>query len=109
MGVKVVKETEYGVYVWQMPNGSIVGDDEGHWMCISAKEGDLRKVQALQDAARSYGIEEGTPLFLPGTRKVTDDEWAEQKARMELGLIPDDYDAAAWAEEIEDARRNHNK
>lgn len=106
MGLQVVKETEYGVYVWKMPDGRIVADEEGHWMCIASKEGDIRKVQALQDAARSYGIEEGTPLFVEGARKVTDEEYAEQVERMESGLIPDEYDAAAWAEEIKNARRD---
>src|SRR4051794_19321705 len=100
MNLKPVKETEYGLYIWMMPDGSVVKDEEDNFMCIASREGDFRKIKLLQDAAKSFGIEVGRAFFLPGRRKVDNEEFERQKARLEAGLIPDEYDAAAWAEEI---------
>lgn len=97
---QVVEETRYGLYVWQMPNGSVVTDEERNYLCIAAEKGDLVKMATIRAAARSYGIEEGGPLFLAGHRKVTDEEFEEQKRRMEDGEIPDIYDSAALREEL---------
>lgn len=87
-----IEETIYGVYVWEMPDGKWVGDDEGHYMLISSVKGDKDKIQALTDAARSYGVTEGKPVFLAGRRKVTDEEYSMQETRLKLGLTPDPYD-----------------
>jgi hypothetical protein len=106
MRLKPVQESRYGVYVWRMPNGDVVGDDQGNFMQIQAEEGDLKRVQAITEAARSFGITEGAPYFLPGRRPVDDEEHQRQKTRLELGLIPDEYDWAAWAEEEKRRRQN---
>lgn len=100
--ISSVQETPYGLYVWRMPNGQIVGDDEERFLSIAAKEGDLSKIVELQRAVRHYGITEGGPLFLPGRRKVTDEEYAEQVARMEMGLTPDPYDVGALKDGLSD-------
>lgn len=90
--LKEVAETKYGVYVWQMPDGKWVGDDEGHYMLIPSVYGDPIKIKMLTEAARSYGVIEGAPKFLPGRRKVSDEEYAEQEARLKAGLTPDPWD-----------------
>jgi hypothetical protein len=90
--VKEVQETKYGVYVWEMPDGKWVGDDEGHYMLVPATQGDKDSIKAITDAAKSYGIEEGGPVFLAGRRKVTDEEYSLQETRLKLGLTPDPYD-----------------
>lgn len=90
--MREIEETIYGVYVWQMPDGKWVGDDEGHYMLIPSVKGDVAKINALTAAARSYGVNEGGPKFLAGRRKVTDDEYAEQEARLRMGLTPDPWD-----------------
>lgn len=100
--IRTVQETQYGLYVWQMPNGQIVGDDEDRFLSIAAKEGDLRKIIELQKVVRHYGITEGRPMFLPGRRKVSDDEYAEQLARLNMGLTPDPYDVGALKDELND-------
>lgn len=98
--VSVVQETEYGLYVWITEDGKVVADDEGNYMCITSKDGDLRKVRMLADAAKHYGVEGGKPLFLPGRRMVTDEEYEHQKFRLEMGLTPDPYDAPALRDEL---------
>lgn len=90
--LREVAETRYGVYVWEMPDGRWVGDDEGHYMLIPSEYGDTNKIKALTDAAKSYGVYEGKPKFLSGRRKVSDAEYDEQQARLRAGLTPDPWD-----------------
>lgn len=87
--IRSVEETNLGIYVWEMPDGSYVGDGEGHFMMIPARKGDLGRIAKLRDAAKYYGVEEGRPVFLSNRRPVTDEEYEQQKARLELGLDPD--------------------
>lgn len=103
---KIVEETRYGLYLWQMPNGAVVTDEERNYLSIAAEKGDLRRIKTLIDTVRSFGIEEGKPLWMPGHRKVSEEEYDRQKQRMDDGLIPDEYDAPAWREELS---RNHDR
>ena len=103
--VKIVEETDYGLYIWEMPDGSIVADDEKNYLNIPARRGDKSKIQALTDAVRSYGINEGKAIFLSGHRRVTNEEYEYQKQRLEWGLIPDEMDYGAARDEL----MNHKK
>lgn len=99
MAIKRVQETRYGLYVWITDDGRIVADEDGNYMLIQSKEHDSVRIQKLRQAARAFGVPNGKPVFMPGARPVSDEEYQRQRARLEAGLIPDDYDAAAWAEE----------
>lgn len=99
-GPQVVSEVNYGVYVWRMPNGSYIADSDKRWLSIASLRGDIRRINQLQEAVKGYGIEEGTPEFIEGVRKVTDDEYDEQLERMEAGMIPDIYDIPAHKEKL---------
>lgn len=96
---RVVDEVSYGLYVWVMPDGRWVGDDEGNFLNIASMKGDPKRIAELVQAARSYGINEGGPVFLSGHRQIDDEEYANQKARMAFGLIPDENDIPALMEE----------
>jgi hypothetical protein len=98
--VKIVEETDYGLYLWEMPDGSIVADDEKNYLNIPARRGDKEKLKLLKDAVRSFGIEEGRPVFMSGHRRVTDEEYEYQKQRLEWGLIPDEMDYGAARDEL---------
>lgn len=98
------KYDKFGVYVWEMPDGRYVGDEDGNLLSINSVFGDLDRISKLGRAARSFGINEGKPVFLPGHRKISDAEYERQKERMSQGLIPDELDVAAFEEEAE-ARR----
>lgn len=98
--VKIVEETDYGLYLWEMPDGSIVADDEKNYLNIPARRGDKEKLKLLKDAVRSFGIEEGRPVFMAGHRRVTDEEYEYQKQRLEWGLIPDEMDYGAARDEL---------
>jgi hypothetical protein len=95
---------QFGVYLWQMPDGSVVADEDRNFLSIASMYGDNARMEKLRNAAAQCGVFEGKPLFMPGHRKVTDEEYQEQQARLESGLIPDEYDIGAWKEEL-DSRR----
>lgn len=94
-----VNESTFGVYVWEI-NGQFVADEDGNWLNIPSEKGDLVKIMKLTATAFHYGLKEGKALFLPGRRRVTDDELEEQKQRLAMGLTPDIYDAGALLDEL---------
>lgn len=74
--ISVVRETRLGVYVWELPNGKYLGDDDGNMLAIDAYYGDLRAVKIICDEAKSLGFE-GAPKFLDGQHTCSDDDWYE--------------------------------
>lgn len=96
----------YGLYVWQMEDGKVLGDSDGNVLNVPSLRGDLDRQLKLRAAVRSLGIEGGEPLFLPGQRRVTDDEYADQMDRMINGQVPDPMDIGALKDEIR-GRRAH--
>jgi hypothetical protein len=100
MNVTEVEEVNYGVYLWQMPDGKIVADEDGNYMCIYSLKGDTKKIAALRRFAKEYGVEEGKPLWQSGHRPVTDEEYEYQKKRLELGLVADEWDIPALKEDL---------
>lgn len=105
MKVKVVEESMLGLYVWTTPEGAIVADEDGNYLNIQSVKGDERKIELLKEAARECGVEGGKAMFLSGYRRVTDEEYEYQRQRLELGLIPDELDIAAFKEEYEHAQK----
>jgi hypothetical protein len=97
-----IQEVPWGVYLWQMPDGSFIGDDSGHFLMIASTRGNAERMKALRDAAREFGVTEGQPCFFQGNRIVSDEEYEEQKLRLKFGLTPDKWDVAA----INESRRN---
>lgn len=95
-----VEEVPYGMYVWQTPDGEVLGDDEGNVMNVFCMKGDRRAMAALADAARHYGFPEGKAIWWSGKRRVTDEELQEQEMREKLGLEPDPLNPAALRDEM---------
>lgn len=104
MKVTPVEEVNYGLYLWQMPDESLVVDENGGYLSIPSLRGDIIKIKALKDAARYHGLEEGKPIFFSGHRQVTEEELEEQKSRADLGLVPDPQDMPAMMEYVKDMR-----
>jgi hypothetical protein len=86
---QVIEETTLGIYVWEMPDGRWIGDDDGNFLSITSKKGNRSRMAALADAVRHYGIQEGQPKFLSGRRKIDDEEFEYQNQRLKWGLTPD--------------------
>lgn len=108
---RVVDEIGYGVYVWEMPDGKWVGDDEGHYLTLTCKKGDMMKIMPFVDVVKRFIKEAGYDFsgklkYIDGTRPVTDEQYAEQQQRMSLGLVPDPYDLGSLIEERKQAQAN---
>jgi hypothetical protein len=105
MKVTPVEEVNYGLYLWQTADGSLVCDEDGNYLSIPAIRGDIRQIKKIKDAANYYGIPEGKPVFFSGHRQVTDDEYQNQKQRLEWGLVPDIWDTPAIKEDLQQKKK----
>ena len=97
---KIVEETTLGIYVWEMPDGRWIGDDDGNFLSITSIKGNKSKIDALAREVRSFGIYEGGPKFLSARRKIDDEEFQYQKQRLDWGLVPDPYDIGNYKDEM---------
>lgn len=107
---RVVEELDLGLYVWLMPNGQLLGDGDGNYLNIPAQRGDQSKIANITTVAhsllKSNGFEEeGSAIFQSGRRRVTDEEFEEQKARLKSGLVPDEYDVASMLDTLRAEKR----
>ena len=92
----------FGTYVWQMPDGKRIADDQGRYLCMEGTRDDIVAMAKMRDAALAFAddfpeVLEGRPVFLPGRRQQSDEEHAEDKARFQSGEILD-HDLGAIAE-----------
>lgn len=92
-----VREVNYGVCLWEMPDGSYLGDGDNNFLSLDGLMGDFWVESKMRKAAIYWAGEEaamGRPAWMEGARKLTDSEYDDQKARMESGMIPDWEDEA---------------
>lgn len=97
-------ETTLGIYVWEMPDGRWIGDDDGNFLSITSKYGNKDRINLLAKAVRSYGIYDGQPKFLSGRRKIDDEEFEYQQQRLKWGLVPDPLDIGVYKDEMKKAK-----
>lgn len=96
MGLQVVRDqSNYGVYVWRLPDGSIFSDEDKNVLNIPSERGDITKMAEIRKAAAHYGQPDGEPVFIAGIGRVTEEEYEEDKWRMENGLLSHG-DTGAW-------------
>jgi len=103
-GKKIVEEHPYGMYVWQTPDGEVLGDGDGNIMNVFCIKGDRKAIDAITQAARHYGFPEGEAVWWSGKRRVTDDEYEEQRLREKMGLEPDPLNYAAHMDELREKK-----
>jgi len=94
------EETRLGIYVWEMPDGRWIGDDDGNYLSVTSMKNNKTKINALANTVRSFGIYEGAPKFLSGRRKIDDEEFEHQKQRLDWGLVPDPLDIGNYKDEM---------
>jgi len=97
---KIVEETTLGIYVWEMPDGRWIGDDDGNFLSITSIKGNRSRMDALAREVRSFGIDVSQPKFLSGRRKINDEELQEQEQRLRWGLPPDPYDIGVYKDSV---------
>lgn len=84
---------DWGVYLWQLPDKSFVQNSDGDKLVAGpCKENNLSIIGKMHAAARSLGITEGKPFFMPGFRKISQSEWEDQMERLIDGKVPDAAD-----------------
>jgi hypothetical protein len=101
-----VEEVPYGMYVWELPTGEILGDDEGNVMnCFVWEKKDRPKaVAAIKQAAKSYGFPEGKAVWWSGRRPIDDEELERQLERAKEGFTPDPLDIAGIRAEAQELK-----
>lgn len=104
MSVKVVNQTDLGVYV-ATTFGIPIDDNDGHVLAIAAKKGDKKRIETLIKTAKALGYEEVGFVFLAGHRPVSDEEHYIQQERMKAGLTPDPYDIGESIDAYWEAQR----
>jgi hypothetical protein len=97
---RIVEETTLGIYVWEMPDGRWIGDDDGNFLSITSIKGNRSRIDALAREVRSFGIDVGQPQFLSGRIKINDEELEEQEQRLRWGLPPDPYDIGVYKDSV---------
>ena len=94
------EESTLGIYVWEMPDGRWIGDDDGNFLSITSKKGNRSNIDALAREVSTFGIHEGRPKFLSARRKINDEEFEHQKQRLDWGLVPDPFDIGNYKDEM---------
>lgn len=94
-----VSETNVGIYVWRLPDGSYLADGIDI-LSIESVRGDIQKMAAISKAASYYGYPDGSPEFQEGYRKISDEEFLIQLDRAKKGLVPDKQDVGNYKDEI---------
>ena len=93
----VVEEDDFGVCLWRMPDGLMLGDDEGRFLSMEGRVNDILVESKMRGAAIHWlGKEglEGSAVWVRGSRQVTDNEADDHMERMLEGRIPDPVDSA---------------
>ena len=106
---KTVEETTLGIYVWEMPDGRWIGDDDGNFLSVTSKKGNRSRIDALAREVSSYGIYEGQPKFLSARRKINDEEFAEQEQRLKWGLVPDPFDIGSYKDDMKSLKKESGR
>jgi hypothetical protein len=106
---EVIEDSVLGIYVWEMPDGRWIGDDDGNFLSVTSKKGNRSRIDALAREVSSYGIYEGQPKFLSARRKINDEEFAEQEQRLKWGLVPDPFDIGSYKDEMKSLKRESGK
>lgn len=79
-----VRDSDYGLYLWERPNGKLLADTDGNVLNIPGRFGDLRVMAEITKAAAYWGYPDGKPVFKSGER-LTDEQAEEDHARFVEG------------------------
>jgi hypothetical protein len=102
MGISEVKNSaSWGLYVWELDNGKVFGDEDGNVLNIPGKPFDIVTMNKITQAAQHYGAPHGKAKFIPGIQRVSEARHSEERDRMRQGLIPSETDIGMWKEEQE--------
>tara|TARA_B100000902_G_C26978947_1_gene749262 strand:- start:7 stop:354 length:348 start_codon:yes stop_codon:yes gene_type:complete len=85
-----VPQSAFGVCVWKMPDGGIVADADGNYLCAEGMMNDPKVEKHVAEAAKYWtGSTDGQVMWIDGARKVSASERDDQVERLNQGLTPD--------------------
>lgn len=94
--VTPIYEDPYGVCLWMMPgDGGILGDEDNNYLSLEGRMNDPIVEEKVRRAAVYHVGDEagfGTPLWINGSRRCSEEEYAQQLENLENGIIPDVVD-----------------
>lgn len=86
-------EDDFGVCLWRMPDGAVLGDDEGRFLSLNGRIDDPIVESKMKNAAVYWLGEEallGEPMWMPGSRQISDGEAEDQMENLIDGKTPDE-------------------
>ena len=95
--IRLIEEpfSNAGLYIWVKPDGKAFTSGNNDPLCIESMRDDPAKIKQLTEAAAYYGQPEGSAVFFPNQRMVSDETASEQVDRMSQGFIPSENDLGA--------------
>lgn len=102
MKVTHIEDTNLGVYLAKSEGNYIIDENE-NFLCIQSMRGDKKRVVELIRVAKSFGLPDITVEFRPDQRKISDEEFEEQKERLAAGITPDPYDLGHLIDQYNEA------
>lgn len=88
MRVKKQKQSDVGSYVWKLPNGNILANEDGEILNCPSVRGDLGQQIAIAKAARSLGFPEGVAVFEEVHRCTESEYWEQMDQLVNQGISP---------------------
>lgn len=93
MKAQIIPDRLDGLYMWQMPDGSFIGNRSGEYLVLEGPPNSLRRQAQLQRYVKEeLGIEEGRAVWRPA-KPVTHSEHDDMMERMLEGKEPSFYEA----------------
>ena len=86
MKIKRVRQNNYGIYVWELPNGKILASTDGDILLVQAKYGSLQAQAELAKAAAYWGYPDGKAKW-EDAHPCTQEEWEEQMEELTQGIM----------------------
>lgn len=95
----IVQDTHLGLYLWQLPSGDLLADNDGNFLNIPAYKGDIVRMSRITQAAKNMGFD-GNPIWYEGSMRINDEEFYMQIDRMLRGLVPNELDIGSYKDDI---------
>lgn len=99
-----IQETNLGMYLWMLPSGDLLADNEGNFLNIPSYRHDIQRMSIITQTARNLGFD-GSPVFYEGGMRVTEEEYYKQLDRFLNGQIPNELDVGNYKDDV----RQHGK
>ena len=85
--MRIIPESNLGVYLWMLPNGKWLADEDNNLLSCDSVEGDIRVMAEMAAAARAVGFPDGKAVWQPA-HKCTNEEYEEQLEELRNGKNP---------------------